>query len=59
MSYVRGTGGGPYVPPVGTKNEEEKELLETIKLSVEGLNNPNDSDEVNGKCRYSIIFANM
>lgn len=48
MQYARGTGGGPYIPPPTPKTDEEKELLETIKLSVEGLNNIFDSDGMSG-----------
>lgn len=49
VQYARGTGGGPYIPPPTPKTDEEMELLETIKLSVEGLNNPFDNDGMSGK----------
>lgn len=49
LKYVKGTGGGPFVPPPSPKTEEEKELLQTIKLSVEGLTNQFDSDGLSGK----------
>lgn len=49
QKYVKGTGGGPHIPPPTPKTEEEKQLLETIKLSVEGLSNPFDNDGISGK----------
>lgn len=47
-AYARGTGGGQFIPPPATNTEEEKELLETIEVSVEGLTNTYDSDDLSG-----------
>lgn len=48
-AYARGTGGGQYIPPPATNTEEEKELMQTIEISVEGLTNALDSDGLSGK----------
>ncbi|CAG9814645.1 unnamed protein product [Phaedon cochleariae] len=47
-SYLRGTGGGSYVPPPTPKNGDEKLLMETIAISVKGLQNEFDSDALAG-----------
>lgn len=48
MKYIKGTGGGPYITPPVTETEEEKQLASTIELSMKGLKNAYDCDEVNG-----------
>lgn len=42
--HIQGTGGGAPIPQPGPFTEEEKELTQTISLSVEGLKNMIDSD---------------
>ncbi|KAG5871649.1 hypothetical protein JTB14_037074 [Gonioctena quinquepunctata] len=43
-TYLRGSGEGHHVPPHHPPTEEEKQLYETISMSIHGLKNPSDSD---------------
>ncbi|CAG9825714.1 unnamed protein product [Phaedon cochleariae] len=48
-SSLKGTDGdGSYVPPPTPKNEDEKLLIETIAISVKGLQNKFDSNALAG-----------
>lgn len=58
MTYLKGTGGGPYLPPPPPENEDEKLLADTIAISIQGLTSEFDSDGLAGKLLVDILLFN-
>lgn len=56
VSYAKGTGGGPYIPPPPPEDEDEKVLADTIAISIQGLTSEFDSDGLAGKLTVNVLL---